>query len=132
MYLISVFAIVATLGLTSAVPFEIETSELNVVPSDTYSWHVTQWQACCSSNACTYKCFVQAPKYNESGIVIPAFKAKCTGRATGHFAKCQVLFSSDSTEVQASLVPLKQPGNTGSGIVSKTMGLSLSFVNAHG
>lgn len=125
-------AALAILGVTSATPVEVETTELNVVPSSTYRWRITQWQACCSSNACTYKCYVQAPAFNQSGIVIPAFKAKCTGRATAHFNKCQVLDSTDPAVVEASLVPLKHPESVGNGIVSKTMALSLSFVNEYG
>lgn len=124
-------ALAALLGIVSAVPTDIEPLELAVTQGN-YRWRVTQWQACCSSTACTYKCYVQAPLYNVSGVVIPSFKAKCNGRATKHFANCQVLSSSDTVQLQASLVPLKQPGSGGNGIVSKTMGLSLSFEDKNG
>lgn len=132
MLISSLIAAVTIFGLTSASPVEVETTELSVVPSSTYRWRVTQWQACCSSTACTYKCYVQAPAFNQSGIVIPAFKAKCTGRATAHFNKCQMLDSTEPAVVEASLVPLKHPGSVGNGVVSKTMALSLSFVNEYG
>lgn len=121
----------ALLGLVSAAPMDVEPFELAVTQGN-YRWRVTQWQACCSSTACTYKCYVQAPLYNVSGVVIPSFKAKCNGRATKHFVNCQVLSSSDPVALQASLVPLKQPGSGGNGIVSKTMGLSLSFEDKNG
>ena len=118
----------AILGLASASPANVETSQLDVVP-EPYHWRVTHWQACCSNNACTYKCYVQAPANKDRAI--PAFKAKCSARADGLFNTCDVLSSSESVVVQASLVPLKQPSG-GPGIVSKKMGVSLSFVDGDG